>query len=135
MTMRCPNCDTLHHAERDEDGASFPTGRCEFPGCSVRLCADCPKHRCECGRTVCLDHTAVVGDGTPEGLRLCELCRATDESYEVCECRFTGDQADARECAVHGGIAVLRPITRQVASLAGIPEFAPAIAESEECPF
>lgn len=159
----CLNCESMHQAERDEDGLSFPTARCQFPGCEIRLCESCPQFRCECGRTMCLDHSAVIEDGTREGLRLCEACRATDESYVVipqlapltckvasldgilefepeCECvQIDVDQDDARDCPLHGphGPLARAALAREADEIWAYYNYnAPAIAvASEEAPF
>lgn len=84
MYVTCPNCDSVHRVERDEDGESeFETAKCADPDCDVLLCeSTCQElsFACECSprQRRCNEHAVIL----PNGEKVCSECAKQIEADE-----------------------------------------------------
>ena len=90
VELECPLCLATHTCpvDRDENGAYAPleTQNCNHDECTKKICSCCPQFSCSCcGLTFCLEADHIGHEEEPE-----------------CTCEMSGDQADARGCALHG---------------------------------
>jgi hypothetical protein len=57
-----------------------------------------------CGKPFDLENIHATDVGTDRPAFFCTLCQAEALREPVCECRFSGDQADASQCEIHGSM-------------------------------